>query len=112
MDADDRLLPGGIATLRDAYLSGGRRPDMVSMGMYTVDRYYAPARFEHINDHRTLFEGTFLDFGRQFSFGWSSMSRIVHPHGHVAPAALRHPHVALTGICRRPFPLGRCIRAV
>ena len=50
---------------------------MVSMGMYTVDRYYDPARFEHINDHRTLFEGTFLDFGRQFSFGWSSVSRII-----------------------------------
>ena len=50
VDADDRLLPGGIATLRDAYLSDGRRPDMVSMGMYTVDRYYDPARFEHIND--------------------------------------------------------------
>ena len=77
VDADDRLLPGGIATLRDAYLSGGRRPDMVSMGMYTVDRYYDPARFEHINDHRTLFKGTFLDFGQQFSFGWSSVSRII-----------------------------------
>lgn len=75
VDADDRLLPGGIATLRDTYLAS--RPDMVSMGMYTVDRYYDPARFEHIADHRTLFEGTFLDFGRQFSFGWSSVSRII-----------------------------------
>ncbi len=75
VDADDRLLPGGISTLRDTYLAS--RPDMVSMGMYTVDRYYDPARFEHIADHRTLFEGTFLDFGRQFSFGWSSVSRII-----------------------------------
>ncbi len=77
VDADDRLLPGGIATLRNAYLADGHRPDMVSMGMYTVDRYYDPAKFEHINDYRTLFEGTFLDFGRQFPFGWSSVSRII-----------------------------------
>ena len=77
VDADDRLLPGGIATLRDAYLADGRRPDMVSIGMYTVDRYYDPANFEHINDYRTLFEGTFLDFGHQFQFGWSSVSRII-----------------------------------
>ena len=76
VDADDRLLPGGIATLRDCYLNDGR-PDMVSMGMYTVDRYYDPARFEHINDHRTLFRGTFLDFAQQHSFGWSSVSRII-----------------------------------
>ena len=77
VDADDRLLPGGIATLRDSYLSDSKRPDMISMGMYTVDRYYDAKRYEHIAPHRILFEGTFLDYGQKHSFGWSSVSRII-----------------------------------
>lgn len=77
IDADDRLLPNGIRTLRDSYLGDGQYPDMITMGMYTVDRYYDAEKYEHIAPHRMFFEGTLRDFGMQHPFGWSSVSRII-----------------------------------
>lgn len=77
MDADDRLLPGGMRTLRDSILKGNPHVDMVTFWSRTVDRHYDSDEWEHIRPFKVLYKGTFLDYGNKYGFGWSSCLRII-----------------------------------
>ncbi len=77
MDADDRLLPNGMKTLRDDYLIKGKRPDMILFWSHTVDKYYNKKVWGHIRPHQMIFRGTFLDYGKKYGFGWNVWSRII-----------------------------------
>lgn len=81
MDADDRLLPDGMKTLRDCYLNTGEpQPDMLVFGAHTVDRHYETMAWEHIRPHRKIYQGSFFDYGSQKGFGWSVCTRIISRH--------------------------------
>ncbi|MDO4161016.1 MAG: glycosyltransferase, partial [Prevotellaceae bacterium] len=77
MDADDRLLPEGMKTLRDTVLRDNPHVDMVTFWAHTVDRYYDSNKWEHILPFKTLYKGSFGEYGNKYGFGWSSCLRII-----------------------------------
>lgn len=77
MDADDRLLPDGMKTLRDCYLNKYGHADVISFQTHTEDKNYNPQEWEHIRPHKMFFKGTFLEYGNKYDISWSIYTQII-----------------------------------
>ena len=77
MDADDRLLPDGMRTLRDCYLNKYAHADVISFQIQTEDKNYNPQEWEHIRPHKMYFQGSFLEYGNKYGISWSIYSQII-----------------------------------
>lgn len=72
MDADDRLLPGGMKILIDNYVIPFGHPEIVSFWSHIVDRFYNNADWEVIRPHKLIYNGDVLHYGCQYGIGLSS----------------------------------------
>ena len=77
MDADDRLLPDGMKTLRDCYLNKYGHADMISFQVHTEDKNYNLQEWEHIRPHKMYFQGSFLEYGSQYGISPVVYSQII-----------------------------------
>lgn len=77
MDADDRLLPGGMKTLIDCYVVPEGYPDVVSFFAHTVDRYYRDEEWERIRPHALLFKGSPVECAQMRGVSNSIWSQLI-----------------------------------
>lgn len=77
VDADDYLLPDGMKTLRDNYLSVGGDADIIFFWAHTVDKHYKEAEWGHIRPHELRFKGTLEAHAAQFGFDQAVWNKLI-----------------------------------
>lgn len=77
MDADDRLLPGGMRLLLDKFVLPLDYPDVISFWSRTVDRFYKKDEWETIQPYRLIYHGGLKEYGLSCGVGFSVWNQLV-----------------------------------
>ena len=77
MDADDRLLPGGMGNLFNNYVIPLGFPDVVSFWSRTVDKHYKNDEWDVIRPNSLIHHGDIKEYGLTHGIGFSVWTQLI-----------------------------------
>lgn len=77
MDADDRLLPGGIGILVNKFVIPLGFPDVISFWARIVDNYYKKDEWKTIRPYSLVYQGDLREYGIRHGIGFSIWNQLI-----------------------------------